>query len=179
MRVRVFKKKCGGVIYSWPSKKYQDSPNFEGCKFPEETNGLEYFDCDELELPNEDGRCWRIHGPLFIDGEHKIENLKFDESWDFHVMSDMEVKKRYLEDLHKKIDTELLSENPDVLKVMKLKHEHETLKDKEASSNPSERNEFWLNISKEGLDTRVAKGKEDKLIVRQKLEEKLAWLKGK
>lgn len=129
MKCRVFKKQDGRVIYSCPTYKYQDKPNFEGCKFPLETKDLPFVDLDASDLPSEEGRDWYSHGPLTMDGDCKKENLKFDETWSIHLMPVDFLRRKHCGRLDKKIDLELEKPIPDQIQLMKWQREKEKCKE--------------------------------------------------
>ena len=164
MKCRIFKKPDGRVIYSWPSAKYQDVPNFEGCKFPPETEGLPYVDLDESDLPSEIGRDWFAHGPLFMNGSPAKENLNFDEEWQQYLMPKNVVAKKHETRLQAQIDQELQKPVPDPLKVATLQSEKDKIKD---WSDKQAYEQALANLEADG---------KDKPIIKQKLQEKIKAL---
>lgn len=163
MKIRVFKKPSGGVVYNTPSKRFQD--NIDLCPVPNELKDLEYFVVEDLPESS-----W--HEQVYC--ENNI--LKVDHDWVIMNMPEQLVKIKYLNKVYKKLDDELSKGNPDPISVVKIQRDIVVAKEKKASIEFTDR--FWVEKAIEGLDERVAKGEADKPEIRKKLQDKLKELKG-
>ena len=167
MKVRVFKKEDGGVIYFYPATKYRD--NIDKCRFPSETNGLAYIDVEISELKKFESKD-SYHEMIYFDGDCNINNLKQDKSWENCLMPTFLLRKKGIARNIKDVEVELEKKKPSTVKLAKLQYKLTKLK----KMVPTEQhNTFWVREALDGLDKRVAEGKPDKPIIRNKLEEKL------
>lgn len=167
MKVRVFKKNDGSVVYNYPSQKYQD--RIEDCKIPDELNGLPFIVADTAEIPKSNSNTGDYHEMIHFDGDCHKDNLKQDKEWNCVLMPDFLIKQKRLASKAAILDAELEKQSPDPVQVVKLQREIEKTKE---CNCPIKHKEWAL----EGLDSRVAKGESDKPVVRQKLLNKKAEL---
>jgi len=169
----IIKKPDLGVIRLIPNlDKYGEGKKpFSECKGlkPYLDQGLEWFVCDNNELPSkstlESRKQW------YHDGN----TVKADLSWEIRLMPDQLIKRKHIKRLQAQIDEELSKENSDPIALMKLQRKCDQCKEKKAG--PHNEDVFWLEIAKINLDERVAKGEEDKLVIREKLQDKIQELK--
>lgn len=168
MKIRVWKKRDGGVVYN----HLPDSHGFKPEEYPlpkaswvNDTVG--YFIVDDSDLVKlAEGEYFE---QLYLEGEEiSIANLKKDTSWENMLMPDFLVKRKYLSHLKQKIDDEINKQTPDVVVLTKLNCEIDN-----CLRNSSEL--FWAEKAIEGL-TRVAPGK-NTTIIREKLNKKIEALK--
>lgn len=171
MKCRVIKKKDGGVIYNWPSKKYEEDieqcrrPNLE--KYGIESSQVEFIFMEEKDLPISDSKTGNYHEMIYFDGECKKENLKQDKEWKACLMPIFLIKQKHLAKLNTIID-EAISD-PDETRIA-LK----TLRDREMCESWNDKK--WYEQALINLDDRVDGGEEDKPVIRQKITAKLVEL---
>lgn len=161
MKLRIFKKPDGTIYSSCPLGDFQNKPNFEGCKFPDFTKGLEYVDIDESELPpqNQDGGNYfeQIH----FDGPCKKENIKQDKTWEKCLMPNFLIKQKQEKYLNDQLDAELAKEAPDTVEVIRISRQKDKLK--------TMTDEEVYQLALDNLD----RAELDKPVIRQKLQQKL------
>ena len=122
------------------------------------SQGLGYFITETQDKSDIESRVQLYHDGL-------TDEVKKDLSWEFVLMPDAVIKKKYVEDFNTEIELELAKETPDFGVVNRLNREKEVSKD-------------WTHVecltkAVEGLDNRIAKGKADKSLIRQKLLAKI------
>lgn len=192
MKVKVFKKDDGGVVYFYPNKKFQggffvddiSKPitkegkilgyaqrelTIDDCKVPLKYSGLEFIIIDEFDLIDSNSKTNNLHEMIYFDGDCKKENMKQDKEWKKVLMPNFLVKNNHLKNLNDDIDNELAKENPDQIKLLRLTRRKEV----ESKVHASDR-KFWAQKALDGLDRRKANGESDKLAIRKKLKEILA-----
>lgn len=162
---RIFKKEDGGVVISHYKK------DISVVKFPDFTNGLEYIDVQDDDHPPSDSNTGDYHEMIHFDGECIKENLKQDKEWNVVLMPDFLIKQKRIEDHNSKLDEELVKDSPDPVAVVKLQRNIDKCK---LENDPLIIKQWAV----EGLDQRVADGKQDKDVVRVKLLAKIEELKG-
>jgi len=89
-----------------------------------------------------------------------------DQNWERNLMPITLIKAKHIENLGIEIDSELNKGSPDIPKAIKLQRDKEKAVVK--YPDPS-----WYPIALANLDARVAKGEEDKPIIRSKLQIKI------
>lgn len=155
-KIRIFKKPDGRAILNYVAAKYTN--DLENCRIPPDLEGLPY-----VVVSREDIASLEIEyvEQLYIDGDCKKENLKKDIGWENCLMSWSTIRKKHLDNINAKLDTELDNEQPDPVTVLKLQRQ----KEKCASFSQKD----WYQQAIENLDNRVQNGEPDKPVVRQKL----------
>lgn len=170
----IIKKEDGGIIKLIPNhNKYGDNKiPYSECKGlkPYIEQGLEWFLCDNDNLPSKEGLESRKQ--LYHDGD----SVKVDTDWSVRLMPDQLIKKKHLKKLSEKIDAELDSNVQDPINVIKLQRQYEFCKSKKAGVHNEDN--FWSELALENLDARVENGESDKKTIRKKLKEKIKELKG-
>lgn len=96
---------------------------------------------------------------------------KYDKDWSKQIMTPRVLKKKALAEKRTALEEELAKPSPDAILATQLQLEIEKLRKKDQNDF-----EFWAQHALDGLDQRVAKGKADKQVVRQKLQAKLAQI---
>lgn len=172
-KIIIVKKNDGGVAKVIPNhNKYGDDKiTYSECKGlkPYIEQGLEWFLCDNDDLPSKEGLESRKQ--LYHDGN----SVKVDTDWSIRLMPDQLIKKKYLKKLSEKIDAELDSNVQDPINVIKLQRQYEVCKSKKAGIHNEDC--FWTELALDSLDSRVTGGESDKPKIREKLNAKIQELK--
>lgn len=163
MKIRIFKNN-DTTIFSYPSDEYQRKSNFEGCKFPDFTEGLEYIDVDESDLPVLDSTTGDYHEMIHFDGDCHIDNLKQDKNWSKVLMPTFLVKQKQNKYIDSQIDAELSADIKDPIRIISLQREKEELADL------TDKEVYELALSN------LSRSEKDTTVIAQKLTEKIAEL---
>ena len=170
-RTPIYEKKTVHIGYE------QRELQFDEAKHDPITEGLPFVDIEQEDLPNEAGRDWYAHGPLFIDGAPTKENLKFDEGWDNYLMPPNVIKRKQVARLSQELDTLLEDSNSDTRAVAIKQRELDKVKEKKlvvVQNGTEYPDPDWYQVALTNLDARVTKGEADKPVIRQKLIDKIS-----
>jgi len=155
MKIRIFKKLDGGVIYNYPnSSKY---PNPEDCPIPESLKDLPYVIMEHSEAPVSDSTTGDYHEMIYFDGN----DLKQDKEWKVMLMPPFLIKEKQLERLNDKIDVELEKPDPSPIEIARLTRAKEKLA---TATDQTLYAQALANIEEDNID---------KPVIKAKLEEKL------
>lgn len=126
MKIRIFKREDGSVIYDCPTGIHQN--NIENCKIPDLCKGLDFITLDEMEIPPSNSNDGNYHEMIHFDGPCNKENLKQDKEWKNCLMPVFLIKEKHLKRLEAKIDAELDKADVDPILVVRLSREKEKCK---------------------------------------------------
>ncbi len=193
MKMRIFKRPDGSLIYSKPSKVYQggyfindlskpvyetidgkqkDTGLFEqreltfaDCKFDIEFAEYPYFDANIQDIILPDSANGNFIEMFYIEGECSLANLKQDTTWEKVLMPTFLVKEKHLKSIDDSLNSELSKASPDPIAALKLSQQKEAAK----KLNPQENEKELLEIAFAGL----ARSPIDKPLIREKLQARI------
>lgn len=176
-KVIIIKKEDGGVIRLIPNPD----------KFGEGFGMLPFSEVNELKKHIGEGRKWFVCDNDDLPAKSSLESrkqwyhdgdsVKADLTWEVREMPDQIIKKKHLKKLCELIDSELATEVPDPIALLKCQREHD--KAKAVKAEGQNENPFWIEVALKNLDARVANGESDKPVIREKLIAKIQELNAK
>lgn len=180
-KIRIFIRNDGSLVpisFMWKNKKedetdkqFMDRKSIDHPNFIPELKTIPYKDVledDILKYAAPD----IVFDQFYIEDNSPHGDIKIDRDWEILVKPSALIKRELINDLKDEIDKELIKESFDIVKISKLESSI-----RKSISNKNMNSVEWLEKALEGLDKRVASGKPDKPIVREKILKKIEELK--
>lgn len=167
-------------IYTMPNEQIimqgngsEDISSFTPPPGCENLTPNDFISCD-LNYNEHTGTCCDFPAVDFIDQLY-IENgeLKADINWEIKLMPKSIIYKKHKKRMEDKIDLELDNQTPNLANIMRWKRSVEKIRLEVKSPTP---NATLYQVALDHLDENVANGQNDKILIRQKLNQKITEL---
>ena len=122
--------------------------------------GLPWVVMDKSDIPPKTSVATREQ--FYWDGDE----IKVDTDFSVVLMHDHTIKKKHLTHLNSQIDAELAKQTPNVVELIRLQREYQTVKERKTSGY--NKDPFWINIALASL----SRSQKDTTIIEQKLQQK-------
>ena len=128
----------------------------------------------ELDISEHTGSCCDFPATNHIDKWYLDNNgdIQVDTNWDIKLMPKPLIHSKNVVLKNQIIDSELENEEPDLIKIIRASRSIEKVKSQAKIGAQDSKNIYEEALA--NLDDRVANGEQDKPVIRQKLEAKIA-----